>query len=154
MKKKKQIGEDLRVLHQYNSNFHDAMVFSLAQQNCNVEKICKSLSISRITLYKWFKLYHSFRDSYVAGQKDSCDLVEASFFRLLMPHILTETETHYNAQGEIIKTIVKKKEIDPNPNACFRWLACKKREEWVWPTDEANTETALTVVIDKEDENL
>jgi len=138
----------------YNENVHPYILQSLATQGVRLTDIAKRLGIAIQTLYNWFEKYPEFRMAYDLGIQSDNELVEASYYRLCLPHFLTETETHYDKNGEVIKTVVRRKEVDPNANAAYRFLACKKRKEWLLTKGEIESLEPVVIQTKCEDEEL
>jgi hypothetical protein len=138
--------------HQYNPHITPLIVKAMVSVGATQRKVASELGIALSTLTKWLKKYPELKTAYDLGTQDDLQMVEASFFQMCMPHILTEEEVHYNKDGEIIKTIVKKKQTDPNVQALYRYLMCRGREKWAG--DPSMSMPKITITFDAEDEGL
>ena len=138
--------------HEYNSQVTPLIVKAMVSVGATQPKIAAELGISRATLNRWLKQYPELKTAYDLGMQDDLQMVEASFFHMCMPHFLEEQEVHYNKDGEIIKTVKKVKQVDPNVQAMYRYLICKGRD--VWTAEGAVNMPNVKITIEKTDENL
>ena len=73
---------------------------------------------------------------------------------MCQPHILTSTEVTYDSNGNIERTKVVQREQDPSVTAIFKYLLNKDRENWSESTNGTIDGHKITVIIDKDDQDI
>ena len=138
--------------HKYDPQITPLIIKCMTSVGMTQKKMALELGISNKTLSNWINKYPELRQAYELGLHDDLQVVESSFFRMCMPHLLHETETHYNKDGEVTKIIKKSKEVDPNINALYRYLITRGRDKW--SLDALSTSASVNIFIEDKDENL
>ena len=107
-----------------------ATITKLAREGKTLQEIAKHFNITARCLYNWSRTYTEIGEAIAEGKKVADDLVEQSLYESCLAHDVKEIYIEKDAQGNIIKQIVKTKHIPANTQSMQYWLQNRRNDRW------------------------
>ncbi len=91
----------------------------------------EKIGVKPQTFYDWLNRFSEFSDTYKKAKVKTENAVENALFKCAIGETYQEEFTEItNADGEVIRTIRKKRKVAANPMAAMCWLKHKNPEKW------------------------
>lgn len=111
----------------YREDFAD-QAFKLCLLGAIDEELASFFDVSVATIYNWKNEHPAFLEATIAGKVKADAEVAHSLYRAATGHEMTAEKVVKN--GETFEAIRYKRYIPGDPNAAFKWLANRRRQDW------------------------
>ena len=101
-----------------------------AKEGCTFEQIANRLLVTRQALYNWTKKFPEVKEVILEGNKVADDRVEMSLYDMCFAHDEKEITVEQDANGQIIKRIIRTKHVPANATAIQYWLQNRRKDVW------------------------
>jgi len=130
--------------YKYDSNYHDAWVFSLAIKGATDEEIAEAFGVSRKTIERWSettdekgeKVLTSFGEARRMGKQQADAQVVKRLYERCLGYDVTEAQQiiEHDSKGtpRVKETRTVKKHVPPDTMAIIYWLNNRSRKTGEW----------------------
>lgn len=107
-----------------------AELTEMARSGKTLSEIAKHYGIVRKTFYEWSKKHPEINSALAEGKTAADEKVEMSLYDCCFGHMEKEITVEQDADGNVIKRVIKQKYIPPNVVAIQYWLANRTNGKW------------------------
>ena len=91
---------------------------------------CEALGVSPRSMFRYANDHPRLRELIEEAKKPADDCVEYAFYRTATGFHYKEKKIEKDEDGNIVKETVYEKYFPPSPQAAFRWLLNRRRDQW------------------------
>ncbi|WP_435645297.1 hypothetical protein [Butyricicoccus porcorum] len=103
---------------------------TMFENGARMKDVAQALGVSPRSMFRYANDHPRLRELIEEAKKPADDCVEYAFYRTATGFHYKEKKIEKDEDGNIVKETVYEKYFPPSPQAAFRWLLNRRRDQW------------------------